>query len=56
MNYYKRRCTELKYMKAMIETVELKAEDVVLTSGGESCADDEEEICWTDGFDCRFFA
>lgn len=30
----------MKYMKAMMETVELQAEDVVLTS---SCADDEEE-------------
>jgi len=37
----------LKYMKAMMETVELQAEDVVLTS---SCADDEEE-CELDGFE-----
>lgn len=34
---------KLKYTKAMMEVVELAAEDVVLTSG---CADDE---CWTDG-------
>lgn len=43
----------MKYMKAMIETVELKAEDVVLTS---NCEDDEENICWTDGFNCDYFA
>lgn len=46
----------MKYMKAMIEAVELKAEDVVLTSGSDCDADCDEEICWTDGIDCRWDA
>lgn len=47
----------MKYMKAMIEAVELKAEDVVLTS---ACAEDfdcpdDEDFCGDD-FVCRWDA
>jgi len=40
----------LKYTKAMIEAIELTAEDVVLTSGGSTCG---TECKTEDTPDCR---
>lgn len=39
----------MKYMKAMMETAELEVEEVVLTSGGTPCNEDD---CMLHGVDC----